>query len=74
MKRVLVPAWLRLDRVKVNMTDGPGALQKFSESQLEATKSEVDVDVERQEHKVGLKGPAHLERYHPLPNYVGVPN
>lgn len=69
MKRVLVPAWLSLDKVKVNITDGPGVLQKFSESQLEArTKSEVDVDVERQEHKVGLKGPAHLERYHPPPN------
>lgn len=69
MKRVLVPAWLRLDRVKVNITDGPGVLQKFSESQLEArTKSEVNVDVERQEHKVGLKGLAHLERYHPPPN------
>lgn len=73
---MLVPAWLSLDKVKVNITDGPGVLQKFSESQLEArTKSEVDVDVERQEHKVGLKGPAHLERYHPPPNlYVGVPN
>lgn len=69
MKRVLVPAWLSLDKVKVNITDGPGVLQKFSESQLEArTKSEVNVDVERQEHKVGLKGPAHLERYHPPPN------
>lgn len=69
MKRVLVPAWLSLDNVKVNITDGPGVLQKFSKSQLEArTKSEVDVDVERQEHKVGLKGPAHLERYHPPPN------
>lgn len=65
MKRVLVPAWLSLDKVKVNITDGPGVLQKFSESQLEArTKSEA----ERQEHKVGLKGPAHLERYHPPPN------